>query len=1009
MKNANINTGHYSNENVNGGQTSIGWYYSGEFLTKVNGIDVSWNGIDEKKNIFKDYDAKSKSVPGMDTDSRSEYLPGDRHVPPGEEGYPGYYYEFIKIPKNGWIEFVITSQVTASQAEWSSLDHDSDAFQEIYKNSQLRDKPYGNVGEMYNYSYNPQKENLCESVPVTTSSIWCTYIPYEKKSRPGASDWEIHNEKGEVTGQLNLANNITTSAEGSDKNGRIYKETEGEEKGQLKRPDGQKNLMKYSDGSLIKYSATSSRDVFVVKQYNVEINTFIKDVERANGNNTANGEYLVDNGNYSPGGNRKNISESERKRNPVYVENGDVITIRVILKNNSDSSSAYFWKTKALQKVKVPFDISIDDGYYVQSVELFSVEGTEDREKPVDLNEIKPGKTVKELVIKNVPNKSVIKVDVKIKINPDPNKAVGWRTDSNGRDKPRSISSKICYKKSELGLPTGVHIVNYFGYKQCYNTAWWDDYDTIKAYRGSKFNVEKWDEEYYNYDGDSLLKTKTADYFQVKSYNVALDQYIQKVEHQETRGAISGITSKETYNSEARRSNSVDNLTQWDKEKNGSKANNPVSVEYGDIVTYQIKIYNTNERATTLNSVPSNQYNIGPRTSRTDAPYKKPREIKVDINNVFSSPNYTVLSVKNSGGIDIANTKREDGKTLSLTNVAVGAGSVETITIQICVEDKMRNTIVANATQIVKVVNVNDFVIDNKSKTNVRKANDYYKLNDYKVDLSQYISVYNAEMAKYNNTHGFTIGEAEGLLYPVGTQYTAATPLFTEKYETLTTTTIVQNTASGGENEINTNNSPAKYNTRARPTEVTITVPSSLSIMNTSIVWYRSNGTTRALIKDVDYTYDAATGKYTIINDEIILLPGEYLAYVLNLQVIESNFYLGDIQVTSSINKLTNINKNWTNERDVTDQNISTYLSDFDVLKLKELVIAGNVWLDESRNGKKDETTGKNNVVVTLYRKSVNQNDYTLVTKVRQTETGTVTEAVTGKFYRKRRWLIYFW
>ena len=91
--------------------------------------------------------------------------------------------------------------------------------------------------------------------------------------------------------------------------------------------------------------------------------------------------------------------------------------------------------------------------------------------------------------------------------------------------------------------------------------------------------------------------------------------------------------------------------------------------------------------------------------------------------------------------------------------------------------------------------------------------------------LEQYVSSYDAEMAKYNNMHGFTKGESEGFI--LGTEeansYSSENPLELEKYETLTFATKVTNNASGGEEENNVG-SYGKYNTRVRPTEVSQTV-----------------------------------------------------------------------------------------------------------------------------------------------------------------------------------------
>lgn len=104
-------------------------------------------------------------------------------------------------------------------------------------------------------------------------------------------------------------------------------------------------------------------------------------------------------------------------------------------------------------------------------------------------------------------------------------------------------------------------------------------------------------------------------------------------------------------------------------------------------------------------------------------------------------------------------------------------------------------------------------------------------------------------------------------------------------------------------------------------------------------------------------------------DDEIILNPGECIVYFVTVKVRESNMYLNDLQNYAEINILTNINKktedgiNFDDEyrviRDEDDENynmnIALQETSSDWVRLKDLVIAGRVWVDFNRDGYMNE------------------------------------------------------
>lgn len=426
-------------------------------------------------------------------------------------------------------------------------------------------------------------------------------------------------------------------------------------------------------------------------------------------------------------------------------------------------------------------------------------------------------------------------------------------------------------------------------------------------------------------------KPKTAsDYFQIKDYHVGIDQYIQRVEHQQDRGG--SLTS---YDAEARRFKADEN-----------KGNNAVSVEYGDIVTYKIRIYNTTS---------TGEYNIG--KNRNEAPYREPQYIYVDIKDTLPKK-YSVLTASSNYTVE--------GQTIKFNNVKVEKNGVGEITVRLIVEEDRKGIEEINRAEISgDVRNLNGYAVKNHG--NRTTAIDKYKVNDYNVSLEGYITAYHAEMAKYNNANGFTRGEREGLDNS-RMNYPNNNPLEVEKYETLTITTKVTNDAKVGINgntETEDNNEGnGKYTTRVRPSTIETAIGTGLNKTGFRAEWYHADGT---LKKDITGSISISGNSHSIIDDNIILSPGEYILYVTDIKVVESNLCLNNIEVSSRITKLTNINKNSSNDREVTSQNVASKKEGKNYVRLKDVVIAGTVWEDTNRDGMNNER-GKRGVVVRLYR-----------------------------------------
>lgn len=247
-----------------------------------------------------------------------------------------------------------------------------------------------------------------------------------------------------------------------------------------------------------------------------------------------------------------------------------------------------------------------------------------------------------------------------------------------------------------------------------------------------------------------------------------------------------------------------------------------------------------------------------------------------------------------------------------------------------------------------------------------------YTINDYNLFLDEYIYTYNAEMAKYNNANGFTTGDYEGFVNGKK-DCPSSSPLLLEKYETLTFATKVTNKAEG-EEETDTG-SPGKYKTRVRPTIVKQTIAKGLEIQEIKIY---IDGFGFVSASDVKYTRNGNDITYEWVNNDKILDPDKSIIYYVTVKVMESNMSLEKLKTESKLDKVTNVNHkrrialgntSTKHDRYVPDEsNISTQKKDEDYVKLKDLVIAGNVWIDQNRDGNKDSSeAGKADLTVILY------------------------------------------
>lgn len=462
------------------------------------------------------------------------------------------------------------------------------------------------------------------------------------------------------------------------------------------------------------------------------------------------------------------------------------------------------------------------------------------------------------------------------------------------------------------------------------------------------------------YDMKNVAKSRfnrieeDQDAFTTKKYDISIDQYIAQVNHQETRGGT-GVT----YSSNTR-----------ERKDNDWKLGDPVFVEYGDVVTYKFVLYNTN-------------YDI----ANSSTPWFNPDTVTVDLN--FELPKkYTLRSISSTDSYD---NYRENGNKVEFSKVRIGRNSTTTITLTLVAEEVKRDTTETTTLLLTEVYNRNNRnlheanpIQNTSSRTEVKEQ---YKISHYDAILDEYIFTYNAEMAKYNDNYEFSTGESGEAFSEQEHTYSNQSPLNVEKYETLCYKTVITNNYTKAEKE-NTQASYKRYNTRVRPTLVRQTIDYGLTQYQYAIYWHHassgkdelvsSDGNQSRIVQSLNDTGSQWIYEYEILDEEIILSPGDYLYYLSYVEVTESNMCLRNLAFRSEIVTLTNINRKNKNNRKVpndirivTNENVAIqnkHVNRTNFIRLKDLIISGTVWVDTNRNGYYDnDEEGKDGIYVRLY------------------------------------------
>ena len=404
-----------------------------------------------------------------------------------------------------------------------------------------------------------------------------------------------------------------------------------------------------------------------------------------------------------------------------------------------------------------------------------------------------------------------------------------------------------------------------------------------------------------------------GDFYTIKEYDVTVDKYIRKVNHK-TNGYA-------TFDNDGRK--------QIDEENN--KKTNPVYAEFGDVVTYNIDIYNTCE--------PYLNTGVG---GRADEPFWNPDVAYVDVKDTLPAK-YSELNVTVSNG---TGTISIGTGVVDITAIKVPAGGKVTVTITLVVEEVKRDTLHENKAEIVgSVRNVNNLDIKNNSKKTI--TSDWYKIQDYNLSINKYVSEFKSDMTAFNNDSKFTT--ETNTLFDKRVDMTdlekATYPVHAEKTDIITYTIIARNDATG---------SGLKYATQVRPAEIRDRMDDGLTFQSVTAELKNANGDVEKTVTITHTTEGANTHIFSMPEkdgeDYLILDPGDYMEYKVVVEVTKTNMYLFDLSNTASIKTLTNINSEQAS-RIVTTENIAPQQDSTEFVKLKDLVIAGKVWLDTDEDG----------------------------------------------------------
>lgn len=263
------------------------------------------------------------------------------------------------------------------------------------------------------------------------------------------------------------------------------------------------------------------------------------------------------------------------------------------------------------------------------------------------------------------------------------------------------------------------------------------------------------------------------------------------------------------------------------------------------------------------------------------------------------------------------------------------------------------------------------------------ESSDWYAINNYNLGINKFISDYKSPVSEANEERGITkdekieVDDDTKSRSQMSEADKEARPFPAEKNDILTYKIRLTNDAKDEYTE-KSSYGGKKPATQVRPNNVIDEMHEGLRLADqgelsavgisgipVSAKIYDSSGNVK--VDNVNVTYTNVGGgsgrtryEFTIENFSngkyVLLDPGDYLEYTVYVKVIESNMYLGKLDNEASYKILTNVNAKTLdriiqNEDGSVNENMAPQQKTKEWVKMKDLVIAGTVWLDVDKDG----------------------------------------------------------
>lgn len=502
----------------------------------------------------------------------------------------------------------------------------------------------------------------------------------------------------------------------------------------------------------------------------------------------------------------------------------------------------------------------------------------------------------------------------------------------------------------------------------------------------------------------------------------------------------------EFYNSDSTNKYSYKDLIKTYQEQEKLKKASPVYVEYGDRITYKIEV--GNGKVTERDTVADFDYNVDEMfiTLKDELP-KKYSNLDIQIE-AWGYTKYGNKVTENQGAhFTMPNYPKNwdsdtAGPTIEFKDLLIPRNGVTTITVSFDIEEHEKGKVELNKAYVDPNAIVYDYnrgrgatpwEVKTSDVTQYTKAigesSDWYILNDYKIDIDKYLSSYKSDVHERNedparkltsetpkiNAKGIENGlsgstqsaneDMQRIDLTDSQKYNSPVPV--EKSDRLIYSIKLENLATAS----NTNKAAIRGNkpaTQVRVSKIKDEMHSGLKYLDVKAYIYSDSG---AKLRDVTgYVEHVEKGgnvhEFKVDHAAATLLEAnEFMVFYVEVEVIESNMSLERLPNTAELVTLSNINSPSTTNTDssekdaklvktesgvhskVYDENTSNIESSKEYVKMKDLVIAGKVWLDKDRDGQmeaedynllsdKEKTRydinngegGKSGIVVRLYK-----------------------------------------